>query len=153
MLTLEVPGNKIYRITDLVLDFNGTIAIDGKLIVGVKERIQKLSKILNIYVLTGDQHHNAEKVLHNLAINVKVVHGKKEKIKFINDIGNNHIVYIGNGSMDTKALKKSAIGICVIGKEGVSTKALLSSDIVTNNILDALDLLLIKDRLICTLKK
>ncbi len=153
MLTLEIPGNKTYRIKDLVLDFNGTIAIDGKLITGVKEKIQKLSKLLDIYVLTGDQHHNAEKVLHNLAINIKVVHGKKEKIEFINSIGNNHIVYIGNGLIDTKALKKSAIGICVIEKEGASTKALLSSDIVTINILDALDLLLVPCRLICTLKK
>lgn len=153
MLTLEIPGDKKYELKELILDFNGTLAVDGKLIVGVKERIQKLSKILNIYVLTGDQHHNAEKVLHNLAINVKVVHGKKEKIKFINSIGNNHIVYIGNGLMDIKALKKSAIGICVIEKEGASTKALSNSDIVTNNILDALDLLLIKDRLICTLKR
>ena len=152
MLELIIPGDKTYQLKDLVLDFNGTIALDGKLIPGVKERIPKLSKILDIYVLTGDQHHNAAEVLKPLKLHLKIVHGKEEKIKFINSIGNKHTIYFGNGSIDSKALKKSVIGICVIENEGASTKAILNSNIVVNNILDGLDLIIKKERLISTLK-
>ncbi len=49
-------------------------------------------------------------------------------------MGTEHTVAIGNGSNDVLMLKESAIGICVVGGEGASTAALLSADVVVNDI-------------------
>ena len=42
MIQIDIPGYKTLRIKYLVLDVNGTLACDGKLVPGVKERIDQL---------------------------------------------------------------------------------------------------------------
>jgi len=68
-------------------------------------------------------------------------------------LGKEKCVAIGNGANDVLMLKQSAIGICVIGKEGASSEAVQHSDIVVYDINDALDLLLNPKRIIATLRK
>ena len=55
-MIIDIPGYKKLQITTLLLDYNGTIAEDGIIRPAVKERLQKLSKELSIYVLTADTH-------------------------------------------------------------------------------------------------
>jgi soluble P-type ATPase len=50
-------------------------------------------------------------------------------------------------------LKESAVGICIVGKEGAAVEAVMSADLVTFDINDALDLLLKPERLVATLRK
>ncbi len=59
---------------------------------------------------------------------------------------------MGNGSNDELMLKESSIGICIIGQEGCSTRALNSADLAINNIKDALELLIFPNRLKATLR-
>jgi len=54
MLNLNIPGREQLEIKHLVLDFNGTIAVDGVLESGVEDRIHLLSKQLEIHVTTAD---------------------------------------------------------------------------------------------------
>ncbi|MEE3719778.1 hypothetical protein V2H45_23835 [Tumidithrix elongata RA019] len=49
-------------------------------------------------------------------------------------------------------LKESVLGIALIQKEGGSVEASIDADIVSNSILDALDLLQNPKRLIATLR-
>jgi soluble P-type ATPase len=70
-----------------------------------------------------------------------------------NLLGKEKCVAIGNGANDVLMLKQSAIGICVIGKEGASAEAVQHSDIVVYDVSNALDLLLYRKRLIATLRK
>ena len=42
MLEIEIPGFKRLFLANLVLDYNGTMACDGKLIAGVGERLKLL---------------------------------------------------------------------------------------------------------------
>jgi hypothetical protein len=42
MLDLTVPGFGRLELTDLVCDYNGTLAADGLLVDGVHERIQRM---------------------------------------------------------------------------------------------------------------
>ena len=51
-MIIDIPGYKKLQITTLLLDYNGTIAEDGIIRPAVKERLQKLSRELSIYVLT-----------------------------------------------------------------------------------------------------
>ena len=60
---------------------------------------------------------------------------------------------IGNGANDADMLQTAAVGIAVLGAEGLAAETLLAADVVCANPLDALDLLLNPRRLIATLRK
>ncbi|HZY44758.1 MAG TPA: HAD hydrolase family protein, partial [Anaerolineae bacterium] len=62
-------------------------------------------------------------------------------------------VAIGNGANDVEMLKAAAIGIAVLGREGTASEAIAAADIVTLNVIDAIDLLLNPKRLVATLRR
>ena len=69
-MIIDIPGYKKLQITTLLLDYNGTIAEDGIIRPAVKERLQKLSKELSIYVLTADTHGTARAQCEGLDLKV-----------------------------------------------------------------------------------
>jgi soluble P-type ATPase len=62
-------------------------------------------------------------------------------------------VAMGNGNNDQLILKEAALGIVILGDEGISVTALKQADIMVKNISDALDLLLKPKRLTATLRE
>jgi soluble P-type ATPase len=78
---------------------------------------------------------------------------KQGKLDFLKTLNLEMTVAIGNGSNDQLILKEAALGIAVLGDEGVSVPAIKSGDIVVKNIQNALDLLLKPKRIIATLKE
>lgn len=76
----------------------------------------------------------------------------EQKADFVRRLGAEQSIALGNGSSDLLMLKASAVGICVIGKEGTSASALPAADVVSIDIHDALDLLLNPQCLIATLR-
>ncbi len=54
MICLDIPGAEKKEIHHLVFDYNGTIAIDGILIPGVKKAIRSLAGRAKIHVITAD---------------------------------------------------------------------------------------------------
>ena len=60
---------------------------------------------------------------------------------------------MGNGANDAGVLKAAAIGIAVLGEEGLAVEALLAADIVTPGAVEALGLLEFPTRLIATLRR
>jgi soluble P-type ATPase len=73
-------------------------------------------------------------------------------LAFITALGPESVEAIGNGHNDRKMLKGAALGIALIQREGGATETLASADLVSMNILDALDLLKNPKRLIATLR-
>jgi hypothetical protein len=59
MVRLDIPGNDTILIEHVVLDFNGTLALDGILIPGVAERLVELSRLVTIPVITADTNGTA----------------------------------------------------------------------------------------------
>ncbi len=49
----EIPGYKTLTIENVVMDFNGTIAVDGVIKEAVKQRIIRLAEYYRVYVLTS----------------------------------------------------------------------------------------------------
>jgi P-type E1-E2 ATPase len=144
VIEITIPGRGDYTIKNVVIDLNGTIAIDGKIIQGVKEKVAMLSQGLDIFLVTADTNKNAEYLIRELPITLYKIDEAEEnnqKLQVILKQGKNNTVSIGNGCNDISMLKESAIGICIIGSEGASTEALMASDLVVANINDALDLL------------
>ena len=156
MIEITILGRGQYKFEHLVLDLNGTIALDGDIIVGVEERLQLLSQLLSISVVTADTQGSAQRVAESLRVKIhRIDAGKEEaqKLKLVQELGKENTVSIGNGSNDTSMLRESALGICVLGREGASAKAQMNSDLLVTDICNALDLLLKPNRLVATLRK
>ncbi|MFV9511263.1 HAD family hydrolase [Tepidibacillus sp. LV47] len=156
MKTYQIPGRGELKIDHLVLDFNGTIAEDGKLIEGVKERLLQLGQAFDIYVVTADTNGSVHRECEGLPVIVHVIDKEDqlgEKKRFIQNLNSQGVISIGNGVNDAWMFEASNLAIAVIGKEGCATSSLLKSDIVVFHILDAFDLLLKENRLIATLRR
>lgn len=155
MIRIEIPGMELLEIEHLVLDYNGTIAFNGVVIDGVMERLEKLSVLLDIHVITADTYGSVHEQCDGQNISVHVIgkyHQDREKLTFIDSLKPEHCVAIGNGKNDLLILTHAALGFAVIQEEGISTKTLMASDIVFKTINDALEALLNPNRLIATLR-
>jgi len=156
MINIDIPGRGQYIFEHLVLDFNGTIAYDGKLIDGVEDRLAKIAKDLAIYVITADTNGSVIDQCRDLPVNVQIIakdNQLEEKRAFINGLNSKGTVAIGNGVNDQYMLEKATLSIAVIGGEGCATSTLIKSDTVVLNILDGLELIINRNRLIATLRK
>lgn len=156
MIEFEVPGLKEFKLENLVLDYNGTIANDGELLQSVKSLLATLSAHLKIYVVTADTFGKVNNFKDEMNCEVHILPAENQaklKSDFVEIIGAERTVAIGNGTNDSRMLKISALGIAVIEKEGASTKAILNADIVCNSIIDALSLLLNPQKIIATFRE
>lgn len=154
MITVDAPGWGSFPIRHLLLDLNGTLALDGVFIPGVEERILELSKKLDIHILTADTFGTAARICHGLPVTLHVIPERDQiqaKEKYLNGLPLKTVA-IGNGRNDMEMLADAALGIAVMGPEGTSTEALRAADVVVMSINDALDLLLHPERLKATLR-
>ncbi|WP_419776770.1 HAD family hydrolase [Malaciobacter marinus] len=154
-MKVNIPGKQEIEIKNIVFDYNGTIAIDGKLIDGVKENINELSNEFNFFVITADTYGSVEQELKS--VNCKIIKIEKSlqdisKEKFIKELGSNTALCVGNGRNDKLMLKEAILGIAILQDEGICTQTLLNSDILVKSILDVFGFLNDKNRLIATLR-
>lgn len=155
MLKIEIPNYKILELEHLVLDYNGTIALDGEIRDSVRERLITLSKMLDIYVLTADTHGTAKKMCEGLPLKIQTFPtdgALDEKLAVVEGLGEDKCIAIGNGRNDKLMCRASALAIAVMEQEGMCGRLLGEADVCTRNIEDALDLLLRPKRLIATLR-
>jgi soluble P-type ATPase len=156
MMRIDIPGWGNIDIENIVVDLNGTVATDGKVPLEVKEKINSLSGQAKIYVLTADTQGTADREISDTnaeLIKVREEDSKQGKLDFLRTLDLEMTVAIGNGSNDQLILKEAALGIAVLGDEGVSGSAVKNADIIVKNIQNALDLLLKPKRLIATLRE
>jgi soluble P-type ATPase len=154
-MKIDIPGKKPFELKNIVFDYNGTIAIDGKVIKGVSENINELAGKLNFYVVTADTYGSVEKELAKT--NCKIIKIPKSaqdlsKLYFVTDLGSDITLAVGNGRNDKLMLKEAVLGIGILQEEGICTETLLNSDIVVKSILDVFGYLKETNRLIATLR-
>lgn len=155
MIKIDIPNREPILAEHLVLDYNGTLAIDGQLIGGISTLLNKLSEHLSVHVITADTFGTVKETFANTNINVKIIDGKeqgKQKADFITSLNPQSVVAIGNGANDALMLKLAALGIALVQTEGASIQVLLNADIVCTSIADALNLLLNPKRIVATLR-
>ena len=155
MLKIEIPNYKTLELEYLVLDYNGTIALDGEIRDSVREQLITLSKELEIYVLTADTHGTAKKMCDGLPLKIQTFPtdgALDEKLAVVEGLGEDRCIAIGNGRNDKLMCRASALAIAVMEQEGMCGRLLGEADVCTRNIEDALDLLLRPKRLIATLR-
>lgn len=155
MITIDIPGRELLRLERLVLDFNGTIAEDGRLLAGVDDRIRALHERLRITVITADTFGRVRSELRGLPGDVVVVpRGEEDAAKgaHVRALGADKTVAVGNGRNDRLMLAEAGLAIVVMQGEGMAREALESADVLYRDVRDALDALLYPERLVATLR-
>ena len=154
MLNIQIPGREELILSNLILDYNGTIAEDGEITESIRPRLAELAKNLSIYVITADTHGTAAKRCEGLPLQVltypttEVGRLKADEARKLSG----GVVTIGNGYNDIQMSDVADLSICVIGREGCCGALLMHCDVVVTSIDDALDLLLKPGRLRATLR-
>jgi len=155
MLEISVPSRGVLRLEYLVLDVNGTVALDGQLVPGVSERLDRLSSTLEPWLVSADTQGTLMSLAAPLKAKVKRLQPGDEaaqKAALVEELGAERVVAIGNGANDAAMLRRATLGIAVAGNEGLAIACLIAADVVAPNIEAALDLLLHPRRLVATLR-
>ena len=156
MIELSIPGRGSLRLLHLVTDVNGTLAVDGILIEGLAKRIASLQDRLSVHLLTADTHGRQAAIDRQLGLTAtRLSPGDEQNQKraYVEKLGADCVVAIGQGANDAGMLKAAGLGICVMSQEGAAIETLLAADVVSPDIITAFDLLDKPLRLVATLRK
>ena len=138
-----------------MLDFNGTLAIDGRLIAGVKTRLNRLAPAMAVHVITADTYGKARASLRGVHCALEILkRGGEDRAKaaLVRRLGARTVACVGNGRNDRMMLRQAALGIATMQREGAAVEAVQAADIVVHDVRDVLDLLHKSRRLLATLR-
>ena len=117
MLKLTIPGQDPMAFRYLVMDYNGTLAIDGELIPGVAPRLRKLRHALDIHIVTADTFGKARSATRDLPCTLAILPPGDQsgaKADYIATLGASLCVCIGNGLNDHLMLARARLGIALV---------------------------------------
>ena len=155
MLKIAIPGRAPLALSHLVLDYNGTLASQGRLIEGLVEPLGALAKQLTLHVVTADTFGSAQQQLAQLPLSVKLLpkaNQDHEKARFVTQLGASQVVAMGNGHNDALMLQAAALGVAILGPEGLARTAAEAADLMVGSIHSGLALLLEPRGLVATLR-
>ncbi len=151
MLSINIPGGPSFQLTHAIFDFNGTLAVDGRLAPATLSQLESLKASLEVIVATADTYDTAEATFGAAHVPWHKVANGEEKRQLVYRLGAG-VVAVGNGSNDVPMFRAAALAVAVLGPEGLSTKALLHADIVVPTIDRVFELLANPDRIVATLR-
>jgi len=152
-MKVDIPGEGELELKTLILDMNGTVAVKGQIVEGVKERLNTLKEHgMEIVLFSGDTRGNAAELTEELNIGWVQTATAEEKRDSAMKLNPETCVTIGNGLIDEKLFQTVRLSILTLQAEGVHFKTLQSADIITTSVLDALDLLIDERTLISTIR-
>lgn len=155
MIAINIPGFGDFNLTDAIIDYNGTLAVDGKLINGIAKPLNSLAELVTIHIVTGDGFGTARSELSDINCKLTIIPPDNQglsKQNYLHQLNPATTVSIGNGKNDSYILKESALGIAIIGDEGTAAEALMSAHIILPSIALALAILHNPKRLKATLR-
>ncbi|OGG48332.1 hypothetical protein A2761_03350 [Candidatus Kaiserbacteria bacterium RIFCSPHIGHO2_01_FULL_51_33] len=159
-IQVDIPGFHKIDLRVLVTDYTGTHACGGVLVPGARERLVRLSELLDIHVLTSDTFGTVKKELAGIPHTLRLLDGKshdKQKAKFIWElIRGNRIAAFGNGRNDRLMLRAvrqaGGIAVAIDNGEGCAVEAQREANVFVHGSIAALDLLFDTNRLKATLR-
>jgi P-type E1-E2 ATPase len=155
MFTTHIPGFDDLKLEHMVMDYNGTIACDGEILDHVKELVEILSTSFAIHVVTADTFGKAKERVQGLPVTLSVLGSERQneqKREYIETLGPDSCVCIGNGRNDALMLERAKIGIALVQTEGAAACSINSADILCPDIRSALELFVRPKRLTATLR-
>ena len=103
MLNYKIPGRGKFEIENIVLDYNGTVAVDGLILDGVKELLSKLKEHANVYILTADTYGTVREECKDLGVEVirfPNENAGENKKRIVKELNGQKTICIGNGYND-----------------------------------------------------
>jgi soluble P-type ATPase len=152
MIRIDIPQRGTIELHHAVFDVNGTLAVDGKPIAGVVERLQALGEELALHTLTAGTHGNVAELERLFGFPLHLISSGEEKMRYVEQLGPAQVIAFGNGMNDVGMLRLAAIGVAILAGEGVAIGALHAADVLAIGPLDAIELLLHPKRLVATLR-
>jgi P-type E1-E2 ATPase len=155
MIELHIPGYRRLKLEHVVFDYNGTLAVDGELLAGVCEALTNLAAGLRVHILTADTFGSVKRALGGVPCTVNILPPSDQdeaKRQYVQTLGADKCICVGNGRNDRLMLQDAAVGIAVILAEGAAAQTLAAADVVCTEILAAMELLQHPLRLTATLR-
>ena len=154
MIQVTIPGREPLQIEHLILDVDGTIALEGTLLPGVVERLHTLQDYVEVHLLTTDHYGTQASIDTQLGLTATVIqHGGTEKGGYALQLGADNVAALGNGLNDIPLFNTVALRIAVLGPEGLAPGLISASDVLVRDVNEGLDLLLSPDRVVATLQR
>ena len=156
MIELRIPGRGLVELEHLVCDVNGTLTVDGQLFDGLVRPLMNLRDRLELHLITADtlgRQSLIDRQLNLQAVRLQPGDEALQKAAYVQRLGAQSVIAIGQGANDAGMLKEAALGICVFSEEGVAVETLLAADLVVSDIFAALNLLEKPLRIVATLRK
>jgi soluble P-type ATPase len=159
MLTVDIPGWRSLQLEVLLLDVNGTLTLGGDLLAGVDAGLKALIQVglLDVQLVSADTFGRLDNIAALLGVRAKRLEAGQpetaQKADVVKQLGAERVVAIGNGANDADMLREAALGIAVVGPEGLAVGALATADVVVASIDEALGLLRSPKRLVATLRR
>ena len=116
MIEVEIPDFGRLELEHLVLDYNGTLAVDGVLLPGVADLLTELDARISIHVVTADTFGKVREAMSGLPVAIHVLPKQAQeraKRDFVSQLGADRTFSIGNGRNDRLMLAEAALGIAV----------------------------------------
>lgn len=157
MKTYNIQNFGLCKISNIILDLNGTINFFGKRPDELLKYITKLKEHFKIFIISANIRGDLPQIAEELSVNYKQIQpsnsDQEGKLKILMEIGADESIVVGNGNNDVKTLSAAKIGIAVIGLEGASINAILAADIIVTNPIDAFKIILDEKAMNATLRK
>ncbi|HLX55689.1 MAG TPA: HAD hydrolase family protein [Ktedonobacteraceae bacterium] len=152
MIRIDIPQRGIIELQHAVFDVNGTLAVDGKLIPGVMDRLNILKEQLSLHALTAGTQGNIVELERSLGFPFRIITTGEEKLRYVEQLGPASVIAFGNGMNDVGMLRLAAIGVAILAGEGLAAGALQAADVLAFSPVEAIDLALYPKRLLATLR-
>jgi soluble P-type ATPase len=155
VITIEIPGReKLLQIQHAVLDYNGTIAVDGILLPEAAVRMKQLMPLVKVHVLTADTYGTVRGQCAPLGVEVHTFpragagQCKKEIVAALKG----GVACFGNGFNDIPMFDLADLSVAIVEGEGVCAALLSHATVAVRSAAEGLDLLLKTQRLRATLR-
>ncbi|MBE0618882.1 MAG: ATPase P, partial [Proteobacteria bacterium] len=109
MIEIPIPGGAPLRLSSLLLDLNGTLAVDGCVAPAVRERLRRLGRELRVVVATADTFGTAREALAVEGVELRVLTAgfqSAQKEKILEHLGAETTAAVGNGFNDHRMIAR-----------------------------------------------
>ncbi|MGA8870736.1 MAG: hypothetical protein WA434_10790 [Candidatus Acidiferrales bacterium] len=147
-IAIDIPGFGNRLIRTVISDYTGTLSRRGKLAPGVRSRLRRLLKLVDLEIITADSYGTAGSQLKGIVVPHMLQRKRHdiEKRDFARRFNLRTVAAFGNGNNDRLLLqavrKGGGIAVAVDNGEGCAIDALSSANIFIAGAANALDLLL-----------
>jgi soluble P-type ATPase len=93
MIEITIPGYKTLQLRHIVLDYNGTMAVDGELIPGVGDALKSLAKDLQVHILTADTFGKVRSRVEGIPCELSILpvdNQDQGKLDYVKRVGAKH---------------------------------------------------------------